>query len=295
MSAPHVIPSAGGTRFHAHLAAGAADLAAVRRLCAAASPDPMEGQRAAAENGWPCDGRVPRGPHLLVRERRTGELVACARILTEERAAVAGGFRSLSLFDLGPLMNLSGRTLEIARSCVCSDARRSAATHALWSGLAHFMSQNGYRYLLGRASVPLSEQTPAQLARLRLFHRVPSRLRVSPRQPLPNALTICHAAPARVRLPPFLTAALHRGARVCGEACHDPDSNAAAVLILLDARNLPDRDYRHVGVPTGPMRPDTRPAVTLAGTGPAGLRSGISAPWRTEIPRLPVTTPFKGC
>ncbi|WP_019627105.1 GNAT family N-acetyltransferase [Thioalkalivibrio sp. ALJT] len=231
--------------YRVHLASSPADLEAAQRLRHEVFVGEMGAALPDTGSGLDCDPLDPFCHHLLVRERGSGDVVACTRILTEESAAAAGGFYSLSEFELGPLMNLPGRTLEVGRTCVRTGHRQGAAINALWTGLAQFMTTHRCDYLMGCASLPLSEQTPAQLAWLRLFHRAPSRLRVRPRRPLPNALTIFHGTPSRSGLPPLLKAYMRLGARICGDACHDPDFNVADVLVLLDVRAMPDRYHRH--------------------------------------------------
>ncbi|WP_019025022.1 MULTISPECIES: GNAT family N-acetyltransferase [unclassified Thioalkalivibrio] len=268
MSAPQIIPPVKAahaeTGFRVHLAAGPGDLEAAQRLRYSVFAEEMGARIPDAERELGADYLDPHCHHLLVREPRTGELVACTRILTEESAAIAGGFYSLAEFELGPLMNLPGKTLEIGRTCVRADQRQGAAINALWSGLARFMTARQYQYLMGCASLPLTERTPAQLAWLRLFHRGPSRLRVTPRRPLPNSLSIWHGTPSRADLPPLLKAYLRLGARICGEACHDPDFNVADLLVLLDVRDLPDRYHRHFLGATAPasrgLHHDGKPA-----------------------------------
>ncbi|WP_018140695.1 MULTISPECIES: GNAT family N-acetyltransferase [unclassified Thioalkalivibrio] len=271
MTAPHLappIPDAGTeSAYRVHLASSPADLEAAQRLRHEVFAGEMGANLPDGETGLDRDPLDPFCHHLLVRDRHSGDVVACTRLLTEESASTAGGFYSLSEFELGPLMNLPGRTLEIGRTCVASSHRQGAAINALWAGLARFMNAHRYDYLIGCASLPLSEQTPSQLAWLRLFHRAPSRLRVTPRRPLPNSLTICHGTPSRTGMPPLLKAYLRLGARVCGEACFDPDFNVADVLILLDVRTMPDRYHRHFMGATAPVSRGTEHDRNTAGTG----------------------------
>ncbi|WP_018948680.1 GNAT family N-acetyltransferase [Thioalkalivibrio sp. ALMg11] len=271
MSAPQLSPPApiapSETAYRVHLASSPSDLEAAQRLRQEVFAGEMGAALPDTGSGLDRDPLDPFCHHLLVRERRSGAVVACTRILTEESASTAGGFYSLSEFELGPLMNLPGKTLEIGRTCVHADHRQGAAINALWTGLARFMNAHRYEYLMGCASLPLSEHTPAQLAWLRLFHRAPSRLRVTPRRPLPNSLTIWHGTPSRTGMPPLLKAYLRLGARVCGEACFDPDFNVADVLVLLDVRAMPDRYHRHFMGATASASRGTEHDWNIAGTG----------------------------
>lgn len=179
MSEPQLSPAtpiaANETAYRVHLASSPSELEAAQRLRHEVFAGEMGAALPDAGSGLDRDPLDPFCHHLLVRERHSGTVVACTRILTEESASTAGGFYSLSEFELGPLMNLPGKTLEIGRTCVRADHRQGAAINALWTGLARFMNAHRYDYLMGCASLPLSEQTPAQLAWLRLFHLMDGR------------------------------------------------------------------------------------------------------------------------
>ncbi|WP_017941297.1 MULTISPECIES: GNAT family N-acetyltransferase [unclassified Thioalkalivibrio] len=267
LRSPSALPADAETAYQVHLASSPGDLEAAQRLRHEVFAGEMGAALPDTASGLDRDPLDPYCHHLLVRERRSGCVVACTRILTEESASTAGGFYSLSEFELGPLMNLPGRTLEVGRTCVRADHRQGAAINALWTGLARFMNAHRFDYLMGCASLPLTDKTPAQLAWLRMFHRAPSRLRVTPRRPLPNALTICHGTPSRSGMPPLLKAYLRLGARVCGEACFDPDFNVADVLVLLDVRAMPDRYHRHFLGAAAPASRGTEHDRNTAGPG----------------------------
>jgi len=53
-------------------------------------------------------------PPLVCRDNRSGNVIACTRILTDDRAADAGGFYSSNEFEMGSLERLPGRSMESA-------------------------------------------------------------------------------------------------------------------------------------------------------------------------------------
>ncbi len=77
--------------------------------------------------------------HLLVRESETGAIVACTRLLTDIQAARLGHFYSEGEFDLGGVLTLPGRFLEIGRTCVDPGHRGSVVLSTLWNGLAEYV------------------------------------------------------------------------------------------------------------------------------------------------------------
>ncbi|MHB8253345.1 MAG: GNAT family N-acetyltransferase [Acidiferrobacter sp.] len=182
----------------------------------------------------------PHCIHVLVREEH-GQVVACSRILTAEAAEHCGGFYSELEFDLTPLLALPGRVMEVGRVCVHPDYRRGPAIALLLSGLAHFLEEEAYDYLIGCGSVPLGpnrEQALRTVATLIRRHGCPNAIRVSPRHPLPDVQDADDDSAA----PALLRAYMRLGAYVGGAPCFDPDFDVADVLIIL-FRSRFDRRY----------------------------------------------------
>lgn len=184
--------------------------------------------------------------HLLVRESKTGQVVGCTRLLTDESAARLGRFYSEGEFDLTAVTRLPGRLLEVGRTCIAPEFRSGSAIAVLWSGLAGFIQMHGFDYLFGCASVPLGErdiQAAAIMNRLRRQAMAPAELRVTPRAPL-----LTTQAPDDILdapLPALLRAYVRLGAKACGEPCRDPDFGVADVLMLLDVDALNPAYSRH--------------------------------------------------
>ena len=227
------------------LASRPADVLACQRLRYRVFAEEMGARLPTADLGIDADGYDAFCRHLLVREADTADVVACTRILVSDDAPVAGGFYSESEFDLGALVDLPGRVMEVGRTCVRADYRTGWAINALWTGLARVMTRERFDFMIGCASVPFvpgDKAAHALLNQLYANHTSPPQYRVHPRQPIP-AMPGASASPAP--LPPLLKAYLRLGARICGEACWDPDFGVADVFIFLDVRDVPDRYRRH--------------------------------------------------
>ena len=227
------------------LASSPADVLASQRLRYRVFAEEMGARLPTAGLGIDADPYDAFCHHLLVREADTAEVVASTRILVSDDAPAAGGFYSQSEFDLGALENLPGRVMEVGRTCVREDYRTGWAINALWTGLARFMTRERFDFMMGCASIPFAPGDVAAHALLNdLYarHPAPPRHRVQPRHPVP-AMPDQAASPAP--LPPLLKAYLRLGARICGEACWDPDFGVADVFILLDVKQVPDRYRRH--------------------------------------------------
>lgn len=183
--------------------------------------------------------------HLLVRDNGSGQVVGCTRILTDRQARQAGGFYSQGEFDIRRILALPGRFMEIGRTCVHAEYRNGATITALWSGLADFIAEHDFDYLIGCASVPLGENGAAAhalFADLAPRYLTAEHLRALPLNPLPRR---DEGTDAAYSVPPLLKAYLRVGALICGEPCLDPDFQVADLFILLSTRHVERRYARH--------------------------------------------------
>jgi putative hemolysin len=186
--------------------------------------------------------------HMLVRDLDSGEAVACTRILTDTQAQVAGGYYSAKEFDLSCLRDIDGRVMEIGRTCVDPAYRNGATIGCLWSGLAQFMENNRFKYLMGCASISLEDggvQANLIMDQLRDRYLTPDSLRVNSLRMLPPGNEDKVLRAPDVRMPPLLKAYLRLGAQIGGEPFWDEDFNTADVFIWLERANLQRRYVRH--------------------------------------------------
>lgn len=201
-------------------------------------------------DGLERDAFDPHCHHLMVRAA-DGTVVACTRLLTDTQARLTGGFYSEQEFDLAAIRRLSGRVMEIGRTCVHADWRRGGTIAALWAGLARFMADNRFGYLIGCASISMDDGGAGAQAisdRLNRHHAAPPERRVRPRRPLPAVDSMVGGASAdgeSTRLPPLLKAYMRLGATVGGEPCWDPAFGCADLFILLESADLQARYLRH--------------------------------------------------
>lgn len=187
----------------------------------------------------------PYCEHLIVRDDASGRVVGTYRILSPEAARRIGGYYSENEFDLTRLQLLRSRMVEIGRSCIDADYRSGAVISLLWSGLARYMLTNGYDYLIGCASISMSDgghNAASIYSSLEADHLSPLEYRVFPRCALPVEKLTTGAEP---EVPPLLKGYLRAGAYVCGEPAWDPDFNTADLLLLLPMSRVESRYARH--------------------------------------------------
>jgi putative hemolysin len=241
---------AGETGTSARLAVGFATTPAEREACYRLRHRVFVEEMGARVDGGrgrrESDRFDPHCHHLLVRDRRTGEAVACTRVLTDTQARLTGGFYSGQEFDLAAIERLPGRVMEIGRTCVAPEWRSGATIAMLWSRLAEFMATNRFAFLIGCASIPVDDGGhAARLVAARLLgrHLAPVDRRVVPRHPLPPVESV--SANESPRLPPLLKAYMRLGARIGGEPCLDEVFGCADLFVVLECRDLQARYRRH--------------------------------------------------
>jgi putative hemolysin len=179
--------------------------------------------------------------HLFVRDLKTGNIVACSRLLPDTAAKRLGRFYSEGEFHLDGVLALPGRFLEIGRTCVDPVHRGSVVLGTLWNGLAEYVHQHRFDYLMGCASIspgPSGFAVDAVYRRISLDQFGPESLNVRPRQPVPRSLR-CQRDESGI--PPLLQAYLRLGCWICGDPCWDEDFNVMDVFVLLDLARLQER------------------------------------------------------
>lgn len=190
----------------------------------------------------------PYCEHLIVRDECAGRIVGTYRILSPEAARRVGQYYSESEFDLTRLQHLRKRLVEVGRSCIDADYRSGSVISLLWSGLARYMQERGYGYLMGCASISMADGGHnASGIFSSLESRYPGALspleyRVFPKHPFPlDRIT----PQSQTIMPALIKGYLRAGAWVCSEPAWDPDFNTADLLMLLPMARIESRYARH--------------------------------------------------
>jgi putative hemolysin len=229
-------------RITTSLARSAAEVAEAQRLRFKVFGEEMGARLPTADEGTDRDMFDEYCEHLLVRDNAEGRVVGTYRILSPAGAGSIGRYYSDGEFDLTRLEHIRSQMVEVGRSCVHRDYRNGPVIAQLWSGLAGYMIRNNHEYLIGCASIPMSDggHYAASIYRqIHEAHAAPAEYRVFPRCPLPlEALD----SSLEVSVPPLIRGYLRLGAYVCGEPAWDPDFNTADVFILLPLSRV-DRKY----------------------------------------------------
>jgi putative hemolysin len=129
----------------------------------------------------------PYCEHLVVRDTQAAK--SLAPTVSWPRECPSGRLLLENEFDLTRLQHLrSAWSRSAAPACIRITG--PAAITLLWSGLAQYMTERGYDYLMGCASISMADGGHAAASlynRLAADHLGPQEYRVFPRCPLPLA------------------------------------------------------------------------------------------------------------
>lgn len=232
-------------KLHVGLATCETEILEAQKLRYRVFADEMGARLSSRTPGVDRDIYDPFCEHLIVRDEAAGRIVGTYRILSPAAARKVGGYYSENEFDLTRLQHLRSRLVEIGRSCIDAEYRSGAVIALLWSGLARYMQENGYDYLIGCASVSMADgghQAASLYNRLREKHLAPLEYHVFPRYPLPLGNL---RGDLEAEAPPLIKGYLRAGAWVCGEPAWDPDFNTADLPILMPITRVDERYARH--------------------------------------------------
>lgn len=237
------VPGLGKPELYVGLARDEEDVRAAQRLRYRVFAEEMQARLHSGVPGLDVDPFDRYCRHLIVRDRRDDEVVACMRVLLDTDAERAGSFYSETEFHLGRLITAPGRVMEIGRVCVHPAYRGGMVVSMLWAGLARFFHVTDFNRIIGCASIPMlgdGANAMAAFAALAERYMAPEEFRVVPKLPLP----LREGAVPPARIPPLLLAYMRLGAKICGEPCWDPDFNTADLVVVLDPADLRQRYAR---------------------------------------------------
>ncbi len=190
--------------------------------------------------------------HLIVQEVGTGQVVGTYRLLPGKRADEGIGFYSESEFDLSGLCTITGQTLELGRSCVAPAYRNGKVIELLWEGIALYIDQHRYDYMIGCASIHVSDlqQLNEIYTLLRNKGMITDRFEVKPLEShrieglellddLPNEKKVFRG------LPPLIKGYQRLGAEIGGAPAYDPFFKTVDFLIILERSKVTKRYKRH--------------------------------------------------
>jgi putative hemolysin len=194
--------------------------------------------------------------HLLVVDHSLGDgpssVVGTYRLIQREGACRIGNFYSADEYDISRIEALTGRILELGRSCVDTDYRNRAVMQLLWRGIAAYVFHHSIDLMFGCASLPGTdpEVLATPLSYLYFYHLAPFAIR--PRA-LPHRYIEMrrlerediNARAALTNLPPLIKGYLRLGGFVGDGAVVDAQFNTTDVAVVVQTDLVTEKYYRH--------------------------------------------------
>lgn len=232
-------------RLSCTLARTHAEMEAAQRIRYQVFAEEMGAKLPSAATGLDIDRYDMHCEHLIVRDNSNARVVGTYRILPPEQARMVGGYYSETEFDLSRLAHLRNNMAEVGRSCVHADYRDGGTITQLWGGLADYVMHHGHEYLIGCASISMSDgghYAASVFNKIYKLHAAPDEYRVTPHRRLPLE-SLNHNL--EVILPPLIKGYLRLGAYIGGEPAWDEDFNTADLFIMLPVSRMSERFARH--------------------------------------------------
>ncbi|QGQ99988.1 GNAT family N-acetyltransferase [Paenibacillus psychroresistens] len=190
--------------------------------------------------------------HLIVVDEDNGVVVGTYRLLPGERVSKHIGFYSQTEFDLTTFSEHTHKTLELGRSCIAEPYRGGRAIQLLWEGIAIYIAERGYEYLIGCASVHIKNETELNeiYSLLKYKHVITERYGI---QPLPShrISSLCYIDVSERekeifrKLPPLMKGYQWLGAQIGGDPAYDAVFETVDFFIVLHKDQITRRYRKH--------------------------------------------------
>ena len=189
--------------------------------------------------------------HMLIRDRTSGDLVCCFRILLFDGGGGLDRSYSAQFYELSGLKTFPGRMLEMGRFCIHPNWHDPDILRVAWGALTVFVDEHGVGFLFGCSSFAgtRTENYLDAFAMLRAHHLAPKRWQ--PRIKAPDVFRFAarlrrqpDPKKAMARMPPLLRTYLMMGGRVSDHAVVDHHMNTLHVFTGLEISAIPDARKR---------------------------------------------------
>ena len=185
--------------------------------------------------------------HVLIRDRASGQLVACFRLLTLASGAEIGDSYSARYYNLSRLGDFAGKMAEIGRFCIHPEWSDPDILRLAWAALARHVDGEGIEMLFGCSSFMGTDTHGYEdaFAMLRERHLAPKRW--LPRVKAPQVFRFARALrlktpdprAAMAGMPPLLRSYLAMGGWVSDHAVVDRQLDTLHVFTGLEIRAIP--------------------------------------------------------
>lgn len=189
--------------------------------------------------------------HLIVKDLQQDTVVGTYRLLPGKRIRKTGGFYSEKEFDLTCFKELKEEILELGRSCIDPKYRNGRTLQLLWEGIAAYLTQNSYLYMIGCASLQLENfhEVNEIYSYFKRTGLLSQQFQINPRpshriQGLTEVQLHLSEKEMIRKLPPLLKGYRWMGAEIGGEPAYDPIFDSIDFLIILEKERIAQKYQR---------------------------------------------------
>lgn len=184
--------------------------------------------------------------HILVKDRKSGALVCCFRVLPLNSGNEIAQSYSAQYYELSALQDFQGTMVEMGRFCIHPEVQDPDILRVAWAAMTAYVDNNNVELLFGCSSF---KGTDAQeyfdaFAMLRDRHIAPKRW--LPRVKAPKVFQFAarlrrkpDLKQAQLRMPPLLRTYLMMGGWVSDHAVVDEQMNTLHVFTGLEIKAIP--------------------------------------------------------
>lgn len=184
--------------------------------------------------------------HILVEERKSGQLVCCFRMLPLAAGNEISRSYSAQFYELSALEGFEGSMVEMGRFCIHPDWNDPDILRVAWAAMTGYVDENNIEMLFGCSSFKGTDADPYldSFAVLRDKHLAPKRW--VPRIKAPKVFQFAarlrkkpDLKRAQLKMPPLLRTYLMMGGWVSDHAVVDHDMNTLHVFTGLEINAIP--------------------------------------------------------
>jgi putative hemolysin len=181
--------------------------------------------------------------HLIVKDKNSGQVVACYRLLSSKNPKKQREYYSENEFYLSNLFHLEGNKLELGRACVHKEYRNGAVISLLWKGLLDYAKKSETRYMFGCSSINQEDFGKLPLM-MKYFEEKEYYLKdlyigVKPDYELKFKVEASKEAVDNKVINSLMHMYLMAGAKLSSNLAFDKEMNCIDVFTLMDLEKLP--------------------------------------------------------
>jgi putative hemolysin len=184
--------------------------------------------------------------HVLIEDRKSGQLVCCFRFLDLENGAEIAKSYSAQFYELEALASYQGRMVEMGRFCVHPDWKDADILRISWGAMTAYVDENNVDMLFGCSSFHGADWALHADALAMLKHRHLGPKTLLPRIKAPDVFKFAarlrrkpNAKRAALAMPPLLKTYLMMGGWVSDHAVVDRDLGTLHVFTGVEISAIP--------------------------------------------------------